>query len=620
MAKRNVDVGVSLSGEEKYKAALKELNQGNQVLAAEMKKLRAEFQGNTESMEFYTAKGDLLERQLAQQHDKVEELRQALAHAAQSYGESSATAQKYQKELYEAEAAEFKLQHAIEDNTAAMQGQNEEMIGLGDTVDKLASKLGINLPDSAKDALNGMDSFSAGTVAAMGAAAAAIAAVIKATKELGEMTIEAAAKVDEYLTESMITDVPTQILQAWDYAAPLIDVDADTIKNGMVKITKAMGEAAAGNDAAIERFEALGVSITDADGQLRSSEDVLYDVVDALGKIENATERDVAAQELFGKSFGDLKPLINAGSAALKEYYKEAEAVGYILSDDQVKALGEVDDAYQRLQLTIEAQKMMLSAEFAPAVKDAMEVFTKWVQKAGQYLVDSGIIQNLAAIVQNLVSILDTGGEMLSGMPGFQLALDALKVTLGAVAQFTALIADAADVIAGLFTLDWGRMSTGLGLQKNSGNASRWQTVYMQQEGTYDQYAEYYANKRGQTTRSDVGGYDPATGLYYDKDGNYLYGHNAGGTDNWRGGLTWVGESGPELVSLPRGTQIINAQESKQAVGDTFYITMNVNENAIHDLQALVNWAKRAQETARKRPSSYNQNYAPMPNPGAFHG
>ena len=42
------------------------------------------------------------------------------------------------------------------------------------------------------------------------------------------------------------------------------------------------------------------------------------------------------------------------------------------------------------------------------------------------------------------------------------------------------------------------------------------------------------------------------------------HGYNAGGTDNWRGGLTWVGESGPELVSLPRGTAIHSAQESRQ--------------------------------------------------------
>lgn len=34
-------------------------------------------------------------------------------------------------------------------------------------------------------------------------------------------------------------------------------------------------------------------------------------------------------------------------------------------------------------------------------------------------------------------------------------------------------------------------------------------------------------------------------------------GQNANGTDSWRGGLTWVGEKGPELVNLPGGSQVI---------------------------------------------------------------
>jgi hypothetical protein len=35
-----------------------------------------------------------------------------------------------------------------------------------------------------------------------------------------------------------------------------------------------------------------------------------------------------------------------------------------------------------------------------------------------------------------------------------------------------------------------------------------------------------------------------------------LVGFNAEGTDNWRGGPTWVGEKGPEIVNLPRGAQV----------------------------------------------------------------
>lgn len=41
-------------------------------------------------------------------------------------------------------------------------------------------------------------------------------------------------------------------------------------------------------------------------------------------------------------------------------------------------------------------------------------------------------------------------------------------------------------------------------------------------------------------------------------------GSNAEGTNNWRGGPTWVGEQGPELIDLPRGTRILPNKESVQ--------------------------------------------------------
>jgi hypothetical protein len=60
-------------------------------------------------------------------------------------------------------------------------------------------------------------------------------------------------------------------------------------------------------------------------------------------------------------------------------------------------------------------------------------------------------------------------------------------------------------------------------------------------------------------------------------------GHNAGGTDNWRGGPTWVGENGPELINLPRGSQVIpnDVVKGGQGGGDTVInlggIVMNGN-------------------------------------------
>ena len=560
---RRVGARVELDGEKEYKQALSELNTGNKTLASEMRKLQAEYKGNTESTEYLTKAGELLERQLLQQQDKVQKLREAVAHAAEQYGEADSRTQSYVQQLNNAEAEEFNLQHAIEENTKSLDGQGEEMLGLGDTVEKLADKLGIRIPEGAKSALNGMEGLSTGAVAAMTAAAAAIAAVIKVVQELGKITLEVAAQVDEYITESAITGVPTEMLQAWDYAAPLIDTDAETIKGAMTKITQAMGDAAGGSEDAQAKFAALGVSIVnEADGSLRSAEEVFYDVVDALGEMDAGAQRDAAAMDLMGKSAQELNPLINAGSQALKDYGAEAEAAGYILDEYQIARLGAVDDAYQKLQLTIEANKKQLAADFAPAAKAAMELFSDVVKKAGEMLERSGLITNLASIIESLVDILRTGGEILTGIPGFNSALDALRVTLGAVAQFVAVIADGASAVKSLLSLDFKGFTNALGFGYGSGNANNYQRTRMQQAGTWDQYASFY-------------------------------GRNAGGTDNWRGGLTWVGEAGPELVRLPQGSQIMTAQESQQMI-QPIEVYVTIDAKNVREFNDIVRMAQTA--------------------------
>ena len=601
MAVRTVSARVALDGEKEYKQALSELNTGNATLRSEMQKLQAEYKGNAESSEFLTKKGELLEHQILQQQDKVNTLREALQKAAQTYGEADTRTQKYAQQLNRAEAEQFNLQHDLEATNDALKGQDETMEGLGSVVDDLGSKFGIQLPDSLKTALDGMGSFSAGTVAAMAAAAAAVAALGEGIKKLYEITIEAAADVDEILAQSAISSVPAELLQQWNYAAEFIDVDAQTITGSMTKITRAMNDAKDGSGASAEAFAALGVSIRDeVSGQLRSAQDVFMDVIDALGEVENQTERDALSMALMGKSAQDLNPLINAGSDALREFGEEAEAVGYVLDESQLQKLAEVDDSYQRMQKTIEALKKQLAADFAPAAKAAMDLFSDVVKKAGEFLERSGLIENLASIFQSLIDILRTCGELLTGLPGFTTALDGLKVVLGAIAQFVALIADAADVIAGIVTLDFSRIGTAMGFGKSSGSPSHWQTVYMQQSGTYDQYREYYANKSGQSALHPNLGYDNATGQYYDlKTGNYIYGMNATGNDNWRGGLTWVGEAGPELVALPGGSQIMNAQDSRSVGGDTFYIT--IDAKSVKEFNDIVEMAQSARVRQRMR-------------------
>ena len=569
MAVRKVSARVELDGEREYKEALKEINTGNATLRTEMQKLQAEYKGSADSAEYLTKRSELLERQMLQQQDKIDKLREAVRNAAEQYGEADSRTQQWIQQLNRAEAEQFNLQNQLKETNSAMETQGEEITGLGDTVEGLADKFGIKLPQGIQDALNSMSGFSASTAAAMAAAAAAVAGVIAAFEKLKDVTLEVASSVDEYLTESAITGVPTEMLQAWDYAAPLIDTDAETIKGAMTKITKAMGDAKNGNENIQKSFQSLGVSITDASGDFRSAEDVFYDVIDALGGVENATERNIIAQQLMGKGAQELNPLINATSGALRDLADEAQAAGYILDEDQIKKLGEVDDAYQKLQLTIEANRKQMAADFAPAVKAAMELFTDVVDKAGEMLERSGIIENFAIIIEELLHILQTGGEILTGIPGFNAALDLLRGALEGVALLCAAIADVADLVKSVLTLDFSGVKNAIGLGYGSGNASNFQRARMRQEGRLQQYDEFY-------------------------------GRNAGGSDNWRGGPTLVGESGPELAWLPQGTQIMNAQDSR-GFGGVYIGQITIDAKNVKEFNDIVAICQDARLLQRMR-------------------
>jgi len=595
MATRTVKARVELDGERQYKQALSELQRGNAVLGSEMRKLQAEYKGNTESTEFLTKKGELLERQLLQEKDKVQTLRDALKNAGKQYGESAEQTQQWQIKLNNAEAAQYDLEAAIRENNEALEGQGKTMAGLGDTVSDLAGKLGIQIPDGAKNALNGMKGLSTGTVAAMGAAAAGVAALVKGIKALHQMTLEAAAGADEVITESMTTGLSTRTIQQLQYAENLIDVSYGTITGSLTKLTQNMAKANDGNDALAASFQKLGVSITGSNGELRSSEAVFYDLIDALGGMDNATERDAAAMELLGKSAQDLNPLILQGSGALRELAQEAENTGYVLDESQIQKLGEVDDAYQKMQLQIDATKKQLAVEFAPASKAAMELYTGLVQGAGNALAKSGIIQGMASLLETLARLFGISQDAAdSTLPAVTEKFSALQFVLNGVAILAATVADSINLIAGLMPWNWGSgmATTALGFNKSSGQLSNTQRVIMQQNGTLAQYESYYG--QGQYA------YDYDTNRYYDRETGWYYDgnpYNAGGTSNWRGGLTWVGENGPELVRLPRGSQVLTAQESRNAGGNTFNITISAAD--VREFNDIIRIAENARIMAR---------------------
>ncbi len=589
MPSRNITTRFELDGEKQFKAAISEINSGMSVLKSEMELTSAQFSKNADSMDALTKKGDILERQILSQKDKIEVLKEALSTTAKEHGEADKRTQKWQVSLNKAEAELAQMNQKLEENKAAVAQASEateegtekvrlfsgEAMGLGDALGQVAGKLGIDLPDGLQTSLNGLATINPAIVATTGFFSALVVAIGKAEKKLMELTAQSAGYADEILTTATVTRLSAKTLQEWSYAAELLDVSIDTAQGSLSKLVRSMSDARDGTGKAKDTFKELGVEILNTtDGSLRPAEDVFWDAVEALGGIANESERDAAAMEIFGRSAQELTPLIAAGRDGFKELADEAHNMGAVLGDDALSALGAVDDAHQRLLSTQEAVTHQIGAEYAPYMEKSLTMTKDLVHDIGGEIKNSGVVDSFGKLLIAAQGLLDPLARLGSEV------LPPLKLVLDGVAYTLAWIADTADAAIGLLTLDFNRFNTAMG--KNPYEASHMQQV---------RYGPDYKNyQQGNTYGSSY--FNPETGKF---EGNY---YHASGTRNFPGGWTWVGEAGPERVLLPQGTQIQSAQESRNSSSVTnWYVT--IEARSIRELNDIVRLAENKRRTER---------------------
>ena len=593
----NINTKFTLSGEKEYKQAISEIGSGMKVLDSEMRKVSSAYAQNADSVEALNAKNDVLERKISTQAEKIEYLKAALQQSAEKYGEADKRTMQWQASLNNAEAELNNLNNQVDENNQKIAEAEKGMGNLGDVVNGLTSKLGIQLPDGMKSSMNAMGSLDAQSLALAGGFAAVAAAIVKVEKAMISMTKESAAFADNIITLSMQTGQSTQQLQEFAYASELIDVSVDTLQGSLTKLTNNMQDTMNGTGNAKASFDKLGVSVINAvDGSMRSANDVFYETIDALGQVKNETERDAMSMDIFGRSAQDLNPLIIQGSKTLKEYADEAHNVGYVLDDEALSALGAVDDAYQRLQKTQEGVKNQLSAEFAPYLEEFYGDVTTMVKDGGKALKDSGIVDSFGMLLETVGDILNPMSDLSNNR------VPALTKALQPLAKVMALMADAAELLKGVINFStghisegWGQMTHALGFGYSSGNGNNYQNLL----------DSYTAQQWGQSAADLAKAYedavargDPSTiGITEDEWVRRYLGGNAAGTDNWRGGWTRVNENGLERIFLPSGSRIQTASETRYTSGDTYNTTVYVDH--VDDLDTILRIAKNARITAR---------------------
>jgi len=195
------------------------------------------------------------------------------------------------------------------------------------------------------------------------AAAAAIGASVKAAADYGDQLDNMAQR----------TGVAVEELARLQYAAKLSDTSTEALGKGIGNLSKLMVGAAYGGAESGKLFERFGISLRNADGTMRSTTEVLYDLSDVFTAMPDGPEKTALAMEVFGKKMGaELIPLLNQGSAGLRAMGDEAERLGLVLNAEQTKAAADFNDNLDRLAMLSKSVAVNLGNLLIPSLNQIM--------------------------------------------------------------------------------------------------------------------------------------------------------------------------------------------------------------------------------------------------------
>lgn len=577
----NVRTRFIAEGEKEYRQALGNINGSLNILNAESKRLQEQFKGNEDSLEALTATNKNLNKIVGELTKKQELQQERLKKLTEAYGENDARTMRMAKAVKDTEAALLKQKRALEESKDAVEnfGQEESKAeentqDLGDALNDIGGKFGISLPKEMTNTLNGMLNLDAQTLVTIGTIAALAAAVAEVEKKLVDLTLEQSKHATEVTNLSRTMGMTTEAYQEWDYVLKTVGSSAEAAQGDISKLAEKAQDAATGSGEAAELFDQLHIKVKDSHGVFKSQSELFDEVITKLSRMKDETERNAIASKLLGSTGEKIIPLLDKGAAGLEEAKKMAHEFGVVMDEETLAALNDVTLAVNNFDAAGEGLKNTIAKGMAPSVENLTQKGADLFVRLQEAAEGSGILEVFGALL-DVVSALEPLFDVLfgtaeDGVP----VLQTLALALGVLADALTIVANTIAIVIELFKQLFNLIS---GKGFDDSNLTR-----------YGENIAKVFSDEGASARAWSGGFGKNIG------------RNADGTDYWPGGLTWVGERGPELVSLPQGSRVYSAEDSRNMGGtNNYYLT--VQSRDMETVAAMTATFKRARQAERAK-------------------
>ena len=435
----------------KLDKALRDVRKSTKDIDSELRKVNNSLKFNPGNVDLLRQKQTLLNQKIEQTENNLKDLRNMQKQVANdpSQGKNSQAYRELQREI-------IKSENQLKRFNAEQRKIKASLTPLGQFGSKM-SEVGTKLTDMG----NKMRGFSMVGAAVTGA--------------IGALAVKSGKAADDINTLSKVTGIATDKLQLYKLAAEQVDVSVEAIAKSQQILKKNMFTASEGGSTA-KYFKQLGISVTDANGNLRDSDEVFQEAIKKLGSMKNETERDALAMKLFGKSAAELNPLIEDGGKAYSNLTKLMKENNINLVDkktlDQANKFNDsIDNIKSIFGATLQSVGTQLAAYLAPALEKVVGLVGKlagWLSNLSPQVLT--IIAVIGGIVAAIAPLLLLAGAFASAIGAISSAMALFGVTttiaLGPLALIVAAIA-AVIAIGVLLYKNWDQIMARLnGLKK----------------------------------------------------------------------------------------------------------------------------------------------------------
>lgn len=255
-------------------------------------------------------------------------------------------------------------------------------------------------------------------------------AVVAVTTAIVGMTAKAIAGADDMGKLAERLGVSTEYLSGMGYAAESSGANLQLLSGGIESLSTNLSKAAGGSAEQARLFAQMGISVRDAEGNVRGMEDVLGEVADRFKSYEDGPAKAALATKLFGSAGSELIPMLNEGSEGLAEMRAKAQELGLVIGGETADQAAAFKDNLADLKAmamgffnTIAEQVLPilvdLSRMWVESGKDAADSATKSeaIVSVFKFIVATGFlvkntIESIIAIIKGLVQTVVSVGEV----------------------------------------------------------------------------------------------------------------------------------------------------------------------------------------------------------------